>query len=160
MNHLENLAQTYAQAPWRRQLQIIGLFLLVLVSIALVAGVYLNVSAKASAVGREIQEMQGDIEVLDREIEDLQSHLATILSSSEMEARALKMGFAPRPAEQTVYLNIPGYVARQPLVLAPNSSRTIVGAPVLPVQYTESLFDWARRRLSNLPSLLLAEVRQ
>jgi cell division protein FtsL len=160
MNHLENLAQTYAQAPWRRQLQIIGLFLLVLVSIALVAGIYLNVSTKAGAVGRDIQRMQGEIEDLDREIEDLQSHLATILSSSEMEARALKMGFAPRPAEQTVYLNIPGYVGRQPLVLAPNSSRTIVGATVLPPQYTESLFEWARRRLSNLPSLLLAEVRQ
>jgi cell division protein FtsL len=160
MNHLENIAQTYAQAPWRRQLQIIGLFSLVLVSIALVAGVYLNVSAKAAAVGRDIQDMQEDIEKLDREIEDLQSQLATILSSSEMEARALTMGFAPLPAEQTVYLHIPGYVARQPVVLAPNSLRTIVGANVLPAQYTESLFDWARRRLSNLPTLLLSEVRQ
>jgi cell division protein FtsL len=160
MNHLENLAQTYAQAPWRRQLQIIGLFSLVLVSIALVAGIYLNVSAKAAAVGRDIQDMQAEIEELDREIEDLQSHLATILSSSEMEARALKMGFAPLPAEQTVYLHIPGYAARQPVVLAPNSQRTIVGAAVLPAQYTESLFDWARRRLSNLPTLLLSEVRQ
>jgi cell division protein FtsL len=159
MNHLENLAQTYAQAPWRRQLQIIGLFSLVLVSIALVAGIYLNVSAKAAAVGRDIQVMQVEIDELDREIEDLQSHLATILSSSEMEARALKMGFAPLPAEQTVYLNIPGYVARQPVVLAPNSQRTIVGASVLPAQYTESLFDWARRGLSNLPTIL-AEVRQ
>jgi cell division protein FtsL len=160
MNHLENLAQTYAQAPWRRQLQIIGLFSLVLVSIALVAGIYLNVSAKAAAVGRDIQDMQAEIEELDREIEDLQSHLATILSSSEMEARALKMGFAPLPAEQTVYLNIPGFVDRQPVVLAPNSQRTIVGATVLPAQYTESLFDWARRRLSNLPTVLLSEVRQ
>jgi cell division protein FtsL len=160
MNHLGNLAQTYAQAPWRRQLQIIGLFLLILVSIALVAGIYLNVSAKAAAVGRDIQKMQAQIEKLDREIEDLQSNLAVILSSSEMEARAIKMGFAPLPAEQTVYLKIPDYVARQPAVFAPNSQRTIVGAAVLPAQYTESLFDWARRQLSDLPSLLLAEVRQ
>ena len=159
MNHLENLAQTYAQAPWRKQLQLIGLFSLILVSIALVAGIYLNVSAKAAAVGRDIQSMQEDIEELDREIEDLQSHLAMVLSSSEMEARALKMGFAPLNAEQTVYLKIPGYIARQPVVLAPNSQRTLVSAPVLPVQYTESLFDWARRRMSNIPSLL-AEVRQ
>jgi len=158
MNHLENLAQTYAQAPWRRQLQLIGLFSLILVSIALVAGIYLNVSAKAAAAGREIQSMQDQIENLDREIEDLQSHLATILSSSEMEARALKMGFAPLPAEQTVYLKIPGYIARQPVILAPNSQRTIIGAPVLPTQYTESLFDWARRNLSSIPSLV-SEVR-
>lgn len=159
MNHLESFAQTYAQAPWRRQLQIIGLFSLVLVSIALVAGIYLNVSAKAAAVGRDIQAKQTEIETLDREIEDLQSQLATVLSSTEMEARALKMGFAPIPTEQTVYLMIPGYAARQPVVLAPNSQRTLVSASVLPEQYTESLFDWARRRLSSIP-LSLSEVRQ
>lgn len=158
MNHLENLAQTYAQAPWRRQLQFIGLFLLLLVSIALVAGIYLNVSAKTAAVGRDIQAMQDQIEDLDREIEDLQSQLATILSSSEMEARALKLGFAPLAADQTVYLKIPGYAARQPVVLAPNTQRTLVSAPVLPAQYTESLLDWARRNLGNLPALL-SEVR-
>ena len=159
MNHLESFAQTYAQAPWRRQLQIIGLFSLVLVSIALVAGIYLNVSAKAAAVGRDIQAKQTEIETLDREIEDLQSQLATVLSSTEMEARALKMGFAPIPEEQTVYLMIPGYAARQPVVLAPNSQRTLVSAQVLPEQYTESLFDWARRRLRSIP-LSLSEVRQ
>lgn len=159
MNHLEILAQTYAQAPWRRQLQLIGLFSLVLVSIALVAGIYLNVSAKAAAVGRDIQTMQAQIETLDREIEDLRSQLATVLSSSEMEVRALKMGFAPLSPEQTVYLRIPGYADRQAVVLAPNSSRTLVSAHVLPEQYTESLFDWARRRLSAIP-FSLSEVRQ
>jgi cell division protein FtsL len=159
MNHLETFAQTYAQAPWRRQLQIIGLFSLILVSIALIAGIYLNVSAKATAVGRDIQTKQDQIETLDREIEDLQSQLATVLSSTEMEARALKMGFAPIPAEQTVYLMIPGYADRQPIMLAPNSQRTLVSAPVLPERYTESLFDWAKRRLSNLP-ITLSEVRQ
>lgn len=159
MNHLENIAQTYAQAPWRKQLQLIGLFSLILVSIALVAGIYLNVSAKAAAVGREIQSMQDDIEELDREIEDLQSDLATILSASAMEARALQLGFTPLPAEQTVYLKIPGYVARQPVTLAPNPQRTLVSAPVLPAQFTESLFDWAKRHLSDLPSLI-SEVRQ
>jgi cell division protein FtsL len=159
MNHLETLAQTYAQAPWRRQLQLIGLFSLVLVSIALVAGIYLNVSAKAAAVGREIQSMQTQIETLDREIEDLRSQLATVLSSTEMEARALRLGFAPLSPEQTIYLKIPGYTDRQPVVLAPNSQRTLVSAIVLPEQYTESLFDWARRRLRSVP-FSLSEVRQ
>ena len=159
MNHLETLAQTYSQAPWRRQLQFIGLFSLVLVSIALVAGIYLNVSAKAAAVGRDIQSMQTKIETLDLEIEDLQSQLATVLSSTEMEARALKMGFAPLPAEQTVYLMIPGYTARQPVTLAPNAQRKLVSAPVLPAQYTESLFDWARRHLRTI-SITFSEVSQ
>lgn len=159
MNHLETLAQTYAQAPWRKQLQLVGLFSLILVSIALIAGIYLNVSAKAAAVGRDIQSMQQEIEALDREIEDLQSQLAMILSYSEMQARAQKLGFAPLPPEQTVYLLIPGYTARSPVVLAPNAQRKLVSAPVLPEQYTESLFDWARRRLGSISSAL-TEVRQ
>jgi len=159
MNHLESFAQTYAQAPWRKQLQLIGLFSLVLVSIALVAGIYLNVSAKASAVGRDIQAMQRESDVLDRDIEDLQSQLAIVLSYTEMQARAQKLGFAPVPAEQTVYLNIPGYTARPPVTLAPNTQRTLPSARVLPSQYTESLFDWAQRNLRSF-SFSLSEVRQ
>ncbi|OGO39408.1 MAG: hypothetical protein A2W35_13295 [Chloroflexi bacterium RBG_16_57_11] len=159
MNHLETFAQTYAQAPWRKQLQLIGLFSLVLVSIALVAGIYLNVSAKASAVGRDIQAMQRETEILDRDIEDLQSQLAIVLSYDDMEARAHKLGFEPVPAEQTVYLNIPGYTARPPVTLAPNIQRTLPSAPVLPAQYTESLFDWARRNMGSI-SFSLSEVRQ
>jgi cell division protein FtsL len=159
MNHLETFAQTYAQAPWRKQLQFIGLFSLVLVSIALVAGIYLNVSAKASAVGRDIQSMQSEIDVLDRDIEDLQSQLATVLSFSEMEARAHKLGFELVSEEQTVYLNIPGYTTRPPVTLAPNSQRTLRSAPVLPAQYTESLFDWAKRNLRSI-SISVSEVNQ
>lgn len=159
MNHLETIAQTYSQAPWRRQLQLIGLFSLILVTIALVAGIYLNVSAKAGAVGRDIQSKQREIEILDREIEDLQSQLAIVLSYSEMEARALKLGFATVPAEQTVYLNIPGYTTRPMVTLAPNTQRILPSAPVLPTQYTESLFDWARRNMRRF-SFSISEVRQ
>lgn len=154
MNHLENLAQTYSQAPWRKQLQFIGLFSLFLVSAALVAGIYLSISAKSAAVGRDIQAMQGDIEEIDRDIEDLQSQLATVLSSTSMEARALQLGFTSLSAEQTVYLKIPGYTARQPVTLAPNPQRALVSAPVLPAQYTESLLDWAKLYLTSLPSLI------
>jgi hypothetical protein len=159
MNHLESFAQTYAQAPWRRQLQLIGLFCLVLVSVALVAGIYLNVSAKASAVGRDIQAMQRENDVLDRDIEDLQSQLAIVLSYTDMQARAQKLGFTPVTEEQTVYLNIPGYTARPALTLVPNNQRTLPSAPVLPPQYTESLFDWAQRNLRSF-SFSLTEARQ
>ncbi len=158
MNHLENLAQTYSQAPWRRQLQIIGLFSLVLVLIALVAGIYLSVSAKSAAVGRDIQAMQNDIEDLDRDIEDLQSELATILSSSAMEARALQLGFTPLPAEQTVYLKIPGYAARQPVTLAPNSQRTWSALQFYPLNIP-NCFSIGPSIPESLPSLI-SEAKQ
>jgi len=148
MDRFETFAQTYTQAPWRRQLQLIGLFSLILTIIGLVAGVYLNVSAKAAVAGREIQEKQVKIESIDRDIEDAASRLAAILSADAMEARADKMGFQPIMAEQIVYMKIPGYIERDSVILAPASPPQVVGAEVTPPEYTESLFTWLRRTVA------------
>jgi cell division protein FtsL len=157
MTRFEDFAQSYSQAPWRKQLQVVGLFLLGLVLIALVAGIYLSVSARTAAVGRDIQFMQRQIETLDREIEDLQSELAAIRSSTEMEARASQMGFQPVQPDQILYLNIPGYVERQPAILAPSEERKLASAPMLPPEYTESLVTWVKRQtlatVHSLPSI-------
>ena len=150
----DSFAQTYSQAPWRKQVQFIVLFSLVLVVIALVAGIYLNVSARAAAVGREIQFMQRRIDELDREIEDLQSQLAFAMSSDEMEKRAEEMGFRPVPADAIVYLPVQGYVNRQPVVLAPYSGRSVPSVWVMPPTYTESLFDWFQRHAQDLMVLV------
>jgi len=156
MNRIEEFSSTYIQAPWRRQLQFIGLFSLALVIIAMVAGIYLNVSARASTIGREIQYMQNRIENSDREIEDLQSQLAQILSAEEMENRAQKLGFENVATEEILYLVVNGFIERQTAVLAPQSgSRNIPSAPVIPPEYTESIFDWLRRKALNFPNLLV-----
>jgi len=146
MDQLENIARSYSQAPWRKQLQIIALFLLGLVVIALVAGIYLSISARATAVGRDIQGMQDDITELDRVNEDLQSELARILSSSHMEARARTLGFSETPADQIVYLKVPEYIERQAVILAPSSDRNVIRAISMPPEYTESLFEWLFRQ--------------
>lgn len=146
MDHIEEFTQTYSQAPWRMQLQIIGVFSLVLVIIALISSIYLNVSARAATVGRDIQDMQNQIVIQDREIEDLQSKLASILAAPNMESRAREMGFEFVDPEEIVYLAIPGYIERQPAVLAPYTERTVVSAPVTPPEHTEPLFDWLKRQ--------------
>jgi hypothetical protein len=147
MERLEYLAKSYTQAPWRRQLQLIGLFLLFLVLAALIAGIYLNVSAKTAIIGRDIQAKQRMIESLDRDIEDRTARLASILSVAEMEARARKLGFEQVQPEQIVYLKLPGYVERGAAILAPYAQKTVVSAPVMPAEYTESLFTWLRRQV-------------
>ena len=50
--------QAYSQAPWRSQTQIIVVFMLAVVAAALVAFIYLNTTAQAATIGRQIQEMQ------------------------------------------------------------------------------------------------------
>ena len=54
----KQLTQAYSQAPWRKQMYMIGVILLFLVCAAIIAGIYLNVTALAAAMGRQIQEMQ------------------------------------------------------------------------------------------------------
>jgi hypothetical protein len=157
MDQFENLARTYSQAPWRRQLQVIALFLLIVVLIALVAGVYLSISAKSTAVGRDIQAMQSEIAKFDRENEDLQSQLAKILSSSQMEMRAENLGFVEVPPDQIVYLNVPGYVERQPVILAPSNERQVISAVSIPPEYTESIFEWLARKAVDWYSSIIEE---
>ena len=155
MDQLENITKAYSQAPWRRQWQIIGLVSLVLVLIAMIAGIYLNISAQATAVGRDIQSMQATTIAVDRENEDLQSRLALILSSTEMEARAVSLGFMPIPPDQILYLNVPGYEERQPVVLAPSNERNVIGARYMPPEYTESIFEWLAVRVRQWYSSMI-----
>jgi len=155
MDQLENITRAYSQAPWRKQWQIIGLVSLILVLIAMIAGVYLSISAQATAVGRDIQSMQATTIAVDRENEDLQSQLALILSSSEIESRAHSLGFVPVPPDQIVYLNVPGYEERQPVILAPSNDRSVVGARYMPPEYTESIFEWLAVRVRQWYSAMI-----
>jgi len=149
MDRIENLTQSYTQAPWRKQLRIIGLFFVGLVLIALVAGIYLTVSARAAVVGRDIQRLQEDLEEVEMQIEDLKSGLAVVGSISMLKERATAQGFVPVTVEQIVYLSIPGYAARQPVILATSSERHVVSAQVMPAKYTESLIEWLKRVVIN-----------
>ena len=58
MEQLHKISQAYSQTPWRKQVRVIGIFLLALVAVATVASAYLNVRARTNALGRELQWMQ------------------------------------------------------------------------------------------------------
>jgi hypothetical protein len=159
MENVQRLTQAYSQAPWRKQVQMIGIFLLVLVTTAIVAGIYLNITARATTVGREIQEMQvliygyhslfttpqsGEmpVEELRQNIASLQAQLAYLTSYEVMDARARSLGFHPTDPEEIVYLEIDGYVAPQPVRLAPPPSPVVVPAPIVSSEFNEPLFTW------------------
>ncbi len=140
-------------------MQFLGMFSLILVTIGIVAGIYLSVSARAATLGRSIQTMQygtyavdrlDGIETLNREVEDLQSKLALISSASEMQARAGKLGFKPVDMAKVMYISVPGYADRQPASLGPHTEQPVVSAPVMPAEYTESLFDWLGREAGQI----------
>jgi len=159
MYRVQSFTQAYIQAPWRKQLQWIGLFLLCLILVAMIAGVYLSVSARTITIGREIQGMYLEVEEAERAIENLETHLAGLLSSAEMRKRAISLGFHPVTPEETFYVVIPGYVKPEQVVLANSPGRTVPSAPTVSEEYTQSLLDWLRERVFEPAAPLLQEER-
>jgi hypothetical protein len=157
MDSVQRLTQAYSQAPWRKQVQLIVVFMLGLILVALVAGIYLSVTARAAAYGRRIQEIHVSMERVEREIEDLETILAESTSNREMEKRAKKMGFRPAGVEEMIFLAVPGYTRPDAVVLAPAPGPVTVPAGSLPPEYTESLFDWLRERVFEPAAPLLKE---
>jgi hypothetical protein len=140
MMNVTHLTHAYRQAPWRVQRQWAGAFLLGVLALAMISALYLDVTAQAAIIGREIQTLQHGTSEIQRENADLQTRLASLLSTSTMEARAHAMGFRPAEAGEIQYLVVPGYVRSTGVSLAVTRPQT--SAPSTPPEYTQSLLDW------------------
>ena len=141
------LVQAYRQAPWRTQRQWIVLFLLAMVSIGMVAGLYLNVTARAALAGREVQVLEEQIAKNERLNDDLQTQIASQLSEQTMVQRAQAMGFEPAATENLEYLPVSGYF--------PDPAVSLVGPLQKPSEqvatnplYSQSLLDWLNDRFT------------
>jgi len=136
------ILQAYKQAPWRVQLQWIGLFLLALVLAAAITAVYLNISAQAATAGRMVQFKERDIDEINNEIAELTADVAAAHSTESLKQRAEAMGFSLMNSNEAVYLEIPGYDPNPDLVLAPPRANIISESPMIRSSYKSSLWDW------------------
>jgi len=147
-----NLSQAFKQAPWRSQIQLVGLFLLGLVLVILVAGIYLTISGQAAEAGLETYNLSYDRDSLERSIADSKAQLALLTSSSVMEGRAQTMGFVEADPADVVYVTVPGYTGRQTAILAPPPGITQAQPAVVTADYRESLWDWLFQGINRLSS--------
>ncbi len=145
------LLQAYKQAPWRLQLQWIGLFLLALVLVAAVTGVYLSISAQAAGAGRNIQSLEYQIEETNNQISDLTTNLAKAQSAEKMMAKAEEMGFHLLDPASAVYIEVPGFDPNAELVLAPPRVNILNEVPIIQSSYKSSLWDWFVKNIWQLP---------
>jgi len=140
------IIHAYRQAPWRVQRQYVGAFLLVVIVLALVAALYLDVTARAAVAGREIQEVRFDITAIQRSNADLETELAKLTSTAVMEKRALDLGYRPVKPGELDYVAVPGFVVPEPaILLAAEDSAPYSNA--LPREYTQSLLEWVDERI-------------
>lgn len=147
----KELIQAYQEAPWRKQMQVIGFIAVGLVSVALVAALYLNITARAATAGRLVQDYQGQVADLEQKIEDLETELAFITSVELMQVRAADLGFQPVSPNAITYLSVPEYQGR-PLgaQLAPRAGSRFSPTAHLPEEYTQSMFDWLASLFAEL----------
>ncbi len=135
------IIHAYKQAPWRVQRQYVGAFLLAVIGLSMIAALYLDVTARAAMAGREIQETRFEITTVQRANADLETQLADVTSTKEMERRALELGYRPVKPGELDYVPVPGFVAPEPDILSA-AVDTTPESQVLPVEYTQSLFEW------------------
>jgi hypothetical protein len=140
-----HLAKLYRDAPWQKQRQWIALFLLATVSVGMVAGVYLDITARAAVAGRQIQISENDIILIERANADLELQLAGLLSTDVLSARAAALGFQPAAADQLEYLVVAGYKA--PGVFSMSNEPVRALAPTLSPEFTQSLIEWLDQQM-------------
>jgi cell division protein FtsL len=142
------IIHAYKQAPWRVQRQYVGAFLLAVIGTSMIAALYLQVTAGAARAGREIQEMRFEITTTQRTNADLETQLANLTSTTEMERRALEMGYRPVKPGELDYVAVPGFVAPEPAILLDAEDVTEY-SQALPAEYTQSLIEWFDERVKS-----------
>jgi cell division protein FtsL len=148
MKNIKDLSQIVLkvrQASWRVQRQWIGLVLLGIVLIAMVAGIYLNVTARATVFGREILNMTAENDMNKRINSDLSTQLASLTSAEIMRERAEELGFQPVTSEDITYITVPGYTGAKAVDFSTLSSGP--KPSLLRSDYFETLFDWFTRQI-------------
>lgn len=143
----KDLSQAYKQAPWRTQIQRVGAFLLVVVVIAVIAGLYLNISGQSAATGRRIQNLESELANLKRENNDLQTRLGEIQSVHELSSRLDSLKMRPLTIEEALYLEVPGYIPAGGPRLAPPPVIKAEPSPVLLPEFTSGFIEWLSQKL-------------
>jgi cell division protein FtsL len=139
------IIHAHKQAPWRIQRQWIGAFLLLLIGAAMIAALYLDVTARAAVSGREIQEMRFEIASIQRANADLETQLGNLTSTAEMQRRALELGYRPVKPGELDYVPVTGFVVPEPAILLA-AEDAVLPVQSLPLEYTQSLLEWFSER--------------
>ncbi|NWG08141.1 MAG: hypothetical protein HXY35_15800 [Chloroflexi bacterium] len=142
------IIHAYKQAPWRVQRQWVAAFLLTVIGVAMIAALYLDVTARAAVAGREIQELRFEITTIQRANADLETRLANLTSTAEMERRALELGYRPVKPGELDYIAVSGFVPPEPAILQAAEDNT-PHSQTIPAEYTQSLLEWVDERVKS-----------
>lgn len=129
-----------ADLRWRLEREWVVVFLAGVVLLALVAGLYLDVTARAAITGREIQGMEAAMDVNSRTNADIQAQIGALMSNKSMTTRAEALGFQRLTRDDLQYMVVPGYYPQTAvsLVNEPPARDWVAETP----EFHESLLVW------------------
>ena len=144
---MKSVVQAYSNTPWRKQLKILGSFLLALIVIAVLLISYLIVSSRVVSVGRDLQNMKNEIDDLEYVNVSLQEKIAYLTTFSEIKRQASEQGFHSAKPSEVFFVVVPGFVdtfhAPPPYDEEPRAAMIDVNVP----GYHQTLMDWLRQEL-------------
>jgi hypothetical protein len=109
---IADVAVSFRPAPdlhWRLDREWVVLFLAGVLIFALVAALYLDVTARTAIIGRDIQKMEMQIDSNERANADLQTKIGSLMSNQNLQARAKSLGFESVGRADLIYVVVPGY---------------------------------------------------
>ncbi len=138
----KHLTQAHKQAPWRLQVQRFGFIALVLVGAAIIAFLYLNISAQSATAGIEVQQLEAKRQALSHENASLLTDWARITSAAEMEKRAYASGYELIDPNEVTYMVVEGYTGKELPEIETAPYTNLISPTVIKPSYTESLWEW------------------
>lgn len=141
----------------RVQQQWVVSLVVIIAMLALLAGLYLNITASASIAGRQIQSLEAEIIAHEQVNADLETRIGTLMANAVLEQRAQALGFAPVERKSLKYMVVPGYFPPQAvnMVAAVSPSEVVSSSP----EFNETLLDWLAKQI-QAASIPLAESKR
>ncbi len=151
------LGTAVRESGGRIQQQWVISFIAVVAMLALLAGLYLNITASASIAGRQIQNLEIEITANEQVNADLETRIATLMANSVLEQRALALGFEPVNRQLLQYMVVPGYFPPRAvsMVSAAAPGEVLSASP----EFNETLIDWISKQI-QAASIPLAESKR
>lgn len=133
-------------SPSLRQ-QWLVMFIGMVMLLALIAGLYLEVTSRAAIAGRDIQNLEVAIATNQRANADLQTRLAGLLSEQTLQARAEALGYQPLERADLDFILVPGYLPGGGVHLTVETSdeQNIANEPA----FQQSLLEWLAQQLES-----------
>jgi cell division protein FtsB len=131
--------------PMPSSQQGILVFIVVVGVLAVMTGLYLDVTARASIAGRQIQTLEQQILATERANADLETKMALLLSNQTMERRARDLGYESVKMDEVEYVVVPGYYPTEAVRFA--SSPQEVDILSLSPEFRQSMIEWFAEQL-------------